>query len=119
LKTILVADDAEFMRMRCTKLLHENGYETIVATNGKEAVEMYKAKKPDLVLLDISMPEMSGFEALQEILKLDKNAKVAMVTAVNAKPMVVKCIEAGAKDFVIKPFEPSRVLNTVHKLVGS
>jgi two-component system chemotaxis response regulator CheY len=118
LTTVLIADDAEFMRLRCMKLLKEKGYDTILACNGKEAVALYKANKPDLVLMDISMPEMSGYEALQEILKHDKNAKVAMVTAVNAKPMIVKCVEAGARDFVIKPFDPARVLMAIEKLLA-
>jgi len=118
LSTILVVDDAAFMRQRCMKLLNENGYDTVAAENGRDAVEKYKAQKPDAVLLDITMPEMDGLEALKEIIKLDKNAKVAMVTAIGQQNMVIECLKSGAKDFVVKPFDPGRVLGAVKKLMG-
>ncbi len=115
---ILIADDAAFMRMRCSKLLLENGYEVIEATNGAEALEKYKECRPDAVLLDITMPKMDGIVALQEILKVDPSARVAMVTALGQKSMVLNAIKAGARDFVTKPFEAARVIDTVQKLIG-
>lgn len=115
---ILVVDDAAFMRMRCTKLLQENGYETVEAENGLDAISKYKESKPDAVLLDITMPEMDGLTALKEIRKIDPEAKVAMVTAMGQQSMIMDAIKSGAKDFVVKPFQPDRVLAAVKKLVG-
>ncbi len=115
---ILIADDAAFMRMRCSKLLVENGHEVIEATNGAEALEKYKEHRPDGVLLDITMPKMDGIVALQEILKIDPSARVAMVTALGQKSMVMNAIKAGARDFETKPFEGARVIGTVQKLIA-
>jgi len=115
---ILVVDDAAFMRMRCTKLLTENGYEVVEAENGLDAIAKYKENKPDAVLLDITMPEMDGLTALKEIRKIDPEAKVAMVTAMGQQSMIMDAIKSGAKDFVVKPFQPDRVLAAVKKLVG-
>ncbi len=114
---MLIADDAAFMRMRCSKLLVENGHEVIEATNGAEALEMYKENKPDAVLLDITMPKMDGIMALQEILKFDPTARVAMVTAMGQQSMVMMAIKAGARDFVTKPFDGTRVIEAVNKLI--
>ena len=116
--TIMVVDDAAFMRQRCMKLLNDNGYETVPAENGRDAVEKYQASKPDAVLLDITMPDMDGVEALKEIIRLDQNAKVAMVTAIGQQNMVIECLKSGAKDFVVKPFDPDRVLAAVKKILG-
>lgn len=115
---ILIADDAAFMRMRCSKLLTDNGYEVIEATNGAEALEMYKESKPDGVLMDITMPKMDGIMALQEILLFDSTAQVAMLTAIGQQSMVMTAIKAGARDFVTKPFETSRVLAAVTRLIS-
>jgi two-component system, chemotaxis family, chemotaxis protein CheY len=115
---ILVVDDAAFMRMRCSKLLTDNGYEVVEAENGLDAIAKYKASKPDAVLLDITMPEMDGLTALKEIRKVDPEAKVAMVTAMGQQSMIMDAIKSGAKDFVVKPFQPDRVLAAVKKLVG-
>ena len=115
---ILVVDDAAFMRMRCSKLLTEVGYEVIEASNGVEAVEKYKEVNPDGVLLDITMPKMDGIVTLQEIKKLDPNAQVAMVTAMGQRAMVMSALKAGAIDFVVKPFDGPRVLSTVEKLLS-
>jgi two-component system chemotaxis response regulator CheY len=115
---ILVVDDAAFMRMRCTKLLSENGYEVEEAGNGAEALEKYKEVRPDGVLLDITMPKMDGIMTLQEIMKIDPGAQVAMVTAMGQRTMVMSALRAGAKDFIVKPFDGPRVLNTVQKLLG-
>jgi two-component system chemotaxis response regulator CheY len=116
--TVLVVDDAAFMRMRCAKLLTENGYTVIEAENGAEAVRKYQEARPDCVLLDITMPEMDGLTALQEIRKLDPNARVAMVTAMGQQQIVMEAIKSGAKDFVVKPFERDRVLAAVEKLLA-
>ena len=115
---VLVVDDAQFMRMRAVKLLTQNGYECIEAENGVQAVDKYKSEKPDAVMLDITMPDMDGLEALKQIQKIDSNAKVAMVTAMGQQSIVMEAIKAGAKDFVVKPFDPNRVLAAVQKMLG-
>ncbi len=114
--TILVVDDAAFMRMRMSKILTEAGYEVIQAENGLEAVEKYRSAKPDAVLMDITMPEMDGLTALKEIRKVDPNAKVAMVTALGQQQIVLEAVKSGAKDFLVKPAEADRVLAAVSKL---
>jgi two-component system chemotaxis response regulator CheY len=118
LAKILVVDDAAFMRMRCSKLLTDNGYDVVEAENGLDAIAKYKETKPDAVLLDITMPEMDGLTALKEIRKVDPEAKVAMVTAMGQQSMIMDAIKSGAKDFVVKPFQPDRVLAAVKKLIG-
>jgi two-component system chemotaxis response regulator CheY len=116
--TILIADDAAFMRMRCGRMLAENGYTVVEAENGRDAVEKYQAHKPDAVLMDITMPELDGLGALKEIKALDPGAKVAMVTAIGQQQVVLEAVQAGAKDFVVKPFQPERVLAAVQKMLG-
>ena len=116
--TLLVVDDAAFMRMRCSKLLAESGYSVVEAENGLQAVEKYRQHKPDAVLMDITMPEMDGLAALKAIRQIDPNAKVAMVTAMGQQSVVMEALKSGARDFVLKPFQPDRVLATVKKLVG-
>jgi len=115
---ILLVDDAAFMRMRCAKLLTENGYTVGEAENGQEALHKYQSFQPDLVLMDITMPVMDGITATREIKALDPNAKVVMVSALGQQTMVIEAIKAGAKDFVVKPFEPDKILSTVKKFVG-
>ncbi len=115
---VMVVDDAAFMRMKCTKLLTTSGYEVIEASNGLEAVQKYKANRPDAVLLDITMPDMDGLQALKEIRKLDPTARVAMVTAMGQQSIVIEALKAGARDFVVKPYDSDRVLTAVKKLAG-
>lgn len=115
--TILIADDAAFMRMRCGRMLAEHGYEVLEAENGREAVAKYQQYRPDAVLLDITMPELDGLAALKEIKGLDPNARVAMVTALGQQQVVMAALQAGARDFVVKPFQPERVLAAVQKLL--
>ncbi|HAR62942.1 MAG: two-component system response regulator [Candidatus Margulisiibacteriota bacterium] len=115
---ILIVDDAAFMRMRCSKLLKENGHDVIEAENGLMAIEKYKAEKPDMVFMDVTMPEMDGITAVSEIRKLDSNAKIAMLSAMGQQSMVMDAIKAGARDFVVKPFQPEKVLSTIKKLIG-
>ena len=109
----MVVDDAAFMRMRCSKLLTENNYEVIEAEDGLEAIEKYEKFRPDAVLMDITMPKLDGLGALKEIKRLDSNAKIAMVTAMGQQTIVIEALKVGAKDFVVKPFQPDRILAAV------
>jgi two-component system chemotaxis response regulator CheY len=115
---ILVVDDAEFLRVRISKMLKEEGHDIIEAENGVKAVETYKSAKPDLVLMDITMPEMDGLGALKEIRSFDSSARVVMLTALGQESVVLEAIKSGARDFVVKPFERDRVLSAISKLVG-
>ena len=116
---ILVVDDAAFMRVRAAKTLTDNGHEVLQAENGLDAVKKYGEWRPDAVLMDITMPEMDGLAALKEIKKLDPAARVAMVTAMGQQAIVMEALKAGARDFVLKPFQPDRVLGAVHKLLAA
>ncbi|WP_077615090.1 response regulator [Caenibacillus caldisaponilyticus] len=118
-KTILVVDDAAFMRMMIKDILTKNGYEVIAeAGDGQEAIEKYKEHKPDLVTLDITMPEMDGITCLKKIREFDPNAKIIMVSAMGQQAMVIDAIQAGAKDFIVKPFQTDRVLEAIKKTIG-
>ncbi len=119
-KRILITDDALFMRVTLKNILTQNGYEICgEAANGKESLDKYKELKPDLVTMDITMPEMDGITALKEIKAFDPNAKVIMCTAMGQKNMVIEAVQAGAKDFIVKPFEPDRVIQAVGKQLAS
>ena len=118
-KNILICDDAAFMRMMIKDILTKNGYNVAgEAENGMKAVEKFKEVNPDLVLMDITMPEMDGIQALKEIKKLDGGAKVIMSSAMGQQAMVIESIQAGAKDFIVKPFQAERVIEAVKKVVG-
>ncbi len=118
-KNILICDDAAFMRMMIKDILTKNGYNVAgEAENGLKAVEKYKEVNPDLVLMDITMPEMDGIQALKEIKKLDAGAMVIMCSAMGQQAMVIESIQAGAKDFIVKPFQADRVIEAVKKVVG-
>ena len=115
-KTILIVDDAAFMRMMIKDILSKNGYDVLgEAQTGKEAVELYQKLKPDLVTMDITMPEMNGIDAVKAIKKLDPAAKIIMCSAMGQQAMVIDAIQAGAKDFIVKPFQPNRVIEAVQK----
>jgi two-component system chemotaxis response regulator CheY len=114
---ILIVDDAKFMRVRCARILSDQGFDVIEAENGVQAVEKYQIEAPDAVLMDISMPEMDGLNALRAIRELDPTARVAMLTAMGQQNVVIEAIKAGAKDFIVKPFEPDRVLKSLSKLL--
>ena len=116
---VLFVDDAAFMRMMVKDILSKNGYEVVgEAENGLKAVEKYQELKPDLTTMDITMPEMDGITAVKEIKKIDPSAKVIMCSAMGQQAMVVEAIQAGARDFIVKPFQPDRVLEAVRKAVG-
>ena len=118
-KNIIVVDDAAFMRMMIKDILTKNGYNVAgEAENGAKALEKYNEVKPDLVLMDITMPEVDGIQALKNIKAADPNAKVIMCSAMGQQAMVIESIQAGAKDFIVKPFQPDRVLEAVKKVVG-
>ena len=118
-KNILICDDAAFMRMMIKDILTKNGYNVVgEAENGLKAVEKYSETKPDLVLMDITMPEMDGIQALKKIKELDSGATVIMCSAMGQQAMVIESIQAGAKDFIVKPFQAERVIEAVKKVVG-
>ena len=117
-KNILICDDAAFMRMMIKDILTKNGYYIVgEAENGTNGVTKYTELKPDLVMMDITMPDMSGIEALKKIIKYDPNAKVIMCSAMGQQAMVLDAIQAGAKDFIVKPFQEKRVLEAISKIV--
>ena len=118
-KNILICDDAAFMRMMIKDILTKNGYNVVgEAENGLKAVEKYSETKPDLVLMDITMPEMDGIQALKKIKEQDPGATVIMCSAMGQQSMVIESIQAGAKDFIVKPFQADRVIEAVKKVVG-
>ncbi len=113
---VLLVDDAAFMRMMLKDILSNNGYEIVgEAENGAVAVDKYVELKPDIVIMDITMPEMDGLQAIKEIRAKDPQAKVIMCSAMGQQGMVIEAIQSGAKDFVVKPFQPDRVLEAVGK----
>lgn len=115
-KRILICDDAAFMRMMIKDILTKNGYEVVgEAENGAVAIERYRDLKPDLVTMDITMPEMDGIAAVREIKSMDASARIIMCSAMGQQAMVIDAIQAGAKDFIVKPFQPERVLEAVSK----
>lgn len=120
---VLIVDDALFMRRMLADIIKKEGFEVCgEAENGKEAIEKYKQLKPDLVTMDIVMPKMDeidGVVAVREILKIDPQAKIVMVSAMGQHSLVVEAIQAGAKDFVTKPFQPSRVIEAIKRVLGS
>lgn len=118
-KNILICDDAAFMRMMIKDILTKNGYNVVgEAENGAKAVEKYSELKPDLVLMDITMPELDGIQALKKIKAADSSALVIMCSAMGQQAMVIESIQAGAKDFIVKPFQADRVIEAVKKVVG-
>jgi two-component system chemotaxis response regulator CheY len=118
-KSVLIVDDAAFMRMMLKDILTKNGYDVLgEAENGLKAIEKYNELKPDLVLMDITMPEMDGIAALKQIKAAASDALVIMCSAMGQQAMVIESIQAGAKDFIVKPFQAERVLEAVKKVVG-
>ncbi|TXC91948.1 response regulator [Metabacillus litoralis] len=116
---IMIVDDAAFMRMMIKDILTKNGYEVVAeAADGAQAVEKYKEHQPDLVTMDITMPEMDGIQALKEIKQINGSAKVIMCSAMGQQAMVIDAIQAGAKDFIVKPFQADRVLEAIGKTLS-
>ena len=114
--SILIVDDAAFMRINLKNILEKAGYEVVgQAENGKEAIKKYKDLDPDLVTMDITMPEMDGIEAVKKIKEINSDANIIMCSAMGQQSMVVEAIEAGAKDFIVKPFDDDRVIEAVEK----
>ena len=114
--SVLIVDDAAFMRMMIKDILEKNDFQVIgEAADGQQAVELYKEHSPELVTMDITMPEMDGITALKEIRKHDLNATVIMCSAMGQQAMVIDAIQAGAKDFIVKPFQADRVLEAINK----
>lgn len=115
-KKVLIVDDASFMRHILKNILLNNGYEVIgEAENGKIAVSQYMELKPDIVTLDITMPEMDGIKTVKEIKRIDKNANIVMCSAMGQQIMVMESIKEGAKDFIVKPFKEERVIEALDK----
>ena len=116
---IMICDDAAFMRMMIKDILTKNGYKIAAeAENGAVAVGKDPETKPDLVLMDITMPDMDGIQALKKIREIDSSANVIMCSAMGQQAMVIEAIQSGAKDFIVKPFQAERVLEAVKKVVG-
>lgn len=118
-KRILIVDDAPVIRLMLKDIFSFNEYEVVgEASNGKEAVEKYSELKPDLVTMDIIMPEADGIHGLTEILKVDPEANVVMVTAIDQRRALMEAVKIGAKDYIVKPFDENRVLSAVEKILG-
>lgn len=116
---ILVVDDAKFMRLTLTKILEDANHEVVSeAENGRDAIELYNQFKPDLVTMDVTMPEMNGLDALREIKRNHPEARIIMCSAMGQQKMVVEAITAGAKDYIVKPFDGSRVIDAVNRVLG-
>lgn len=117
--TIMLVDDAAFVRLALEKILTENNYEVIAqASNGTEAIQMYKDAKPDLVIMDITMPEMSGIDAVRGIKEFDPSAKIIMCSAMGQQSKILDAMTAGASDFIVKPYKEDRVISAVKKALG-
>ena len=118
-RTVLICDDALFMRTMLGNILKQAGFQVVgEAENGNQAVDRYRELKPDLVTMDIVMPEKGGIDAVRDIVKEDPTARILMCSAMGQQGLVVEAIQAGAKDFVVKPFQPSRVLEAVQRVLG-
>ncbi len=117
--TVLIADDSLFMRKRLADILTEAGHEVVAeAENGDEAIMAFRRHNPELILLDITMPERNGYGALGQIMSFDENAKVVMCSALGEESVVQNCLDAGAKAFVVKPFDPEQVAEAVEAALG-
>ncbi|AEF94618.1 response regulator receiver protein [Desulfotomaculum nigrificans CO-1-SRB] len=118
-KRVLIVDDAAFMRMMIKNILTKNGYEVAgEAENGAVAVQLYKELKPDLVTMDITMPEMDGIQGVKAIRAVDPNANIIMCSAMGQQTMVMEAIQAGAKDFIVKPFQQDRILQAIERVLA-
>ncbi len=117
--SVLIVDDAAFMRMLLKRILTQAGHQVVgEASTGKEAIEKYKQLKPDLVTMDIVMPEMDGITAVGEIMKIDPNAKIIMITAVGQEAKVMQALKNGAKGYIVKPFQAPKVLEEINRVLS-
>ena len=115
---VLIADDLKFIKLVLRELLEKAGFRVVgEASNGEEAVELYQEKRPDVVLMDITMPKMDGLAALKQILKLDPQAKLIMCSALGQQNLIVQALQLGAKDFIVKPFRDERVVAAIKKVL--
>lgn len=118
-KRILITDDTAFMRMTLRNILEKNGYEVVgEAEDGIQAVEKYLQVKPDLVTMDITMPNMDGITAIKKIMAEDPAAKIVVVSAMGQKALVIEALSSGARDFIVKPFQPDRIVEALRKVGG-
>ena len=116
---ILIVDDAAFMRMMIKDVLTKNNYNVVgEAENGKKGIEKFQELDPELVIMDITMPEVNGIEAVKKIKEIDASANVIMCSAMGQQAMVIEAIQAGAKDFIVKPFQADRIIEAVKKALG-
>lgn len=118
-KTVLITDDTAFMRMTLRNVIQKNGFDVIgEAVDGEDAVNKYRDLNPDLVTMDITMPKMDGITAIKQIVKFDSNARIIVCSAMGQKPMVIDALNAGAKDFLVKPFDAQRVIEALTKIAN-
>jgi len=118
-RTVLICDDALFMRTMLAEIMEQAGFEVVgQAATGAEAVRMYRELKPDIVTMDIIMPDMGGIEAVKSIINEFPDANIVMCSAMGQQALVIEAIQAGARDFVVKPFQPARVLEAVQRVLG-
>ena len=115
---ILIVDDASFVRIRLNNFLSGKGYQVVEAENGEVGVAKYKEESPSVVLMDITMPVMDGLIALREIIKFDKDAKIIMLTNVGHQKTIMEALKAGAKNFLLKPFEEQKILDALNKVIS-
>ena len=117
---VIICDDSAFMRMMLKKLLTENGHEVVAeAGDGMEAVQLHRQHRPDITTMDITMPKIEGIEAVRLIHEEEPLARIIMVTAIGQRAIITEAIKAGASDFIVKPFEPAKVIETINKVLAS
>lgn len=118
-RTVLICDDALFMRTMLAEIMEQAGFEVAgQASTGAEAVRMYRDLEPDLVTMDIIMPDMGGIDAVREIVREYPDANIVMCSAMGQQSLVIEAIQAGARDFIVKPFQPGRVMEAVQRVLG-
>jgi two-component system chemotaxis response regulator CheY len=115
---VLIAEDVEILRVRAARALAVEGFTVIEAESGTQAVDLFQSEKPDVVFLDLAMPEKDGLTALKEILALKADTKVVILASQGQESLILQAIRAGAKDYIIKPFEKDRILGVLHKILG-
>ncbi|MBS4032733.1 MAG: response regulator [Clostridiales bacterium] len=118
-RKVLITDDTAFMRMTLRNILEKNGYEVVgEAEDGQVAVDKYSELRPDLVTMDITMPRMDGITAIKKIMEVDPQAKIVVCSAMGQKALVIEALNAGARDFIVKPFQAERIINAIQKIMS-